>query len=1332
MYGSSSNVSIGETMLRRENKVLRTIRDVNKLIARETELDALLQKTCNVLVETSSYAYAWIFTSDDRQEVFRAYQPQVPTECDPLSPFPFTKEPCFCIEESLKSEDVVFLRNRAQTCQDCPALNVFAEGVAITAKISFENQLFGFLTLYLEEQFMAQEVELKLISELASDLGQGLHELQMREQNIAELHESIQTLGKRERFLQNVYDAIQDGISILDTSLTIINVNSVVEKRQAHNMPVVGKKCYDAYQSRQTACSRCPAVRTIETGLPQKELLFVPEITVNGRKERSWVELSTFPLKNQEGVLIGVIEYTKDVTEQKIAEEKYREVQDRLNLAVESAGIGLWDWEVQTGKTVFNEQWAQMVGYTLEELQPCSFKVWAQMVHPDDLQESEQCLNAHFSGEKVQYECKVRMKHKNGDWVWVLTRGKVVEWDSNFKPVRMTGTHVDITDLKNTQAKLAESAKNFRGFFQAIDDLFLVATLDGKILMTNYAYQKKLGYTQQELQEMTLMELHPEHQRMEAAQRLKDILQGTRSVCNLPLCKKDGTQVSVESRIWLGRWNHSPVLFGISKDLTEQEAALEQFRDMFEHNPSPMALTQTEDSVFIDVNRAFCKLLECEKHEVLGKTAIDLHVFEDVKKFLHMKQDIREKGFVSNISLHIRTRKGNLRYGQFSGEIIKLQTGTFFLTTILDLTDRVAAENALQQNRRFLEMITETTPSFLYIYDVGENRTVWTNAAHSEMFKDIFIDPKKAVTADDLIEKIHPDDVPVAFGALEKLRTQEVNAVERLEYRLRDKDGHFRWFEEWKTVFERTPNGNIKSIICAGHEITERKLNELEIRKLSKIVEQSPLSVVITDIKGHIEYVNQAFTKTTGYSFEEVKGQNPRILKTSNTSQEEYEKLWATITARKEWNGEFYNKKKNGEFFWENAIICPLIDEHDQITHFIGIKEDITEKKRDEEDRLQSQKMEAVGKLAGGIAHDLNNILTVIIANSDLSLAEVDEHSELYENIVQIEKAADRAAHLVRQLLAFSRKQILRKKVIDINHLISNFEKMLRRVIKENIILTTKYCQNLSQIKADPAQIEQAILNLVINARDAMEFGGHLSIETQNTMLDEVLGRKYNVAPGKYVCISITDTGIGMSEEIQKKIFEPFFTTKPIYEGAGLGLSMVFGVISQSGGTVQVKSVPNEGATFNLYLPAIDGERALEEQPKAVKPLPKAQETILIVEDEALIRDTIASSLKRQGYKTLTATDGDEALAFSQAYADTIHLLLTDVVMPNMSGKQLSDSFTTVHPETNFIYMSGYADKEVLKHGVSEDELFIQKPFTIHELSKVIAKALKKEAGAEF
>ena len=350
---------------------------------------------------------------------------------------------------------------------------------------------------------------------------------------------------------------------------------------------------------------------------------------------------------------------------------------------------------------------------------------------------------------------------------------------------------------------------------------------------------------------------------------------------------------------------------------------------------------------------------------------------------------------------------------------------------------------------------------------------------------------------------------------------------------------------------------------------SERKQAQEQLSKLFQAVEQSPATVIIADTDGNIEYVNPKFTQLTGYTFEEVIGKNPRILNSGETPLEEYKLLWETITSGREWRGEFHNKKKNDEFYWESASISPIRNSKGDITHFLGVKEDITERKKAEkematlEEQLrQSQKMEAIGRLAGGVAHDFNNSLTVIKGYSQLSLIGLKKDDPLRPDIEEIQKAAERAANLTRQLLAFSRRQILDMKVLDLNNILRDLDKMLRRIIGEDIELVTLFTEDLGTVKTDPGQMEQVIVNLAVNARDAMPNGGKLTIETANVILDQEYASKHiAVKPGHYIMLSVSDTGCGMTPEVRDRVFEPFFTTKEKGKGTGLGLSTVYGIV---------------------------------------------------------------------------------------------------------------------------------------------------------------------------
>jgi two-component system cell cycle sensor histidine kinase/response regulator CckA len=379
-----------------------------------------------------------------------------------------------------------------------------------------------------------------------------------------------------------------------------------------------------------------------------------------------------------------------------------------------------------------------------------------------------------------------------------------------------------------------------------------------------------------------------------------------------------------------------------------------------------------------------------------------------------------------------------------------------------------------------------------------------------------------------------------------------------------------------------------------------------------------------------------------------------------------------------------------------------------------------------EEQLRQSQKMEAIGRLAGGIAHDFNNLLTVISGYSQLSLTTLREGNPLRDNLLQIQRATERAAALTRQLLAFSRRQILNLRLIDLNLIVQDLDKMLRRIIGEDIELVTVLSRDLWKITSDPSQIEQVILNLAVNSRDAMAKGGRFFVETSNTELDQEHARSHmGVKPGAYVKLLIRDTGAGMSPEVQERLFEPFFTTKEKEKGTGLALSTVYGIIKQSGGNIWVHSELGQGTTFEVYLPkAEESGESLKPRVGVIHGL-QGSETVLLVEDEEAVRVLARKTLEGYGYRTLDAGHGEEALKRSKEYGKKIDLLLTDVVMPGMSGREVADRLSLLHPEIKVLYMTGYADSAIVHHGILEPgTALLLKPFTPDALAQKVREIL--------
>jgi PAS domain S-box-containing protein len=525
----------------------------------------------------------------------------------------------------------------------------------------------------------------------------------------------------------------------------------------------------------------------------------------------------------------------------------------------------------------------------------------------------------------------------------------------------------------------------------------------------------------------------------------------------------------------------------------------------------------------------------------------------------------------------------------------------------------------------------------------------------------------------------------------------------------------------------------IKRALHEAENWRERQRVEAELRKLSHAVEQSSSTIIITDPQGYIEYVNPGFTKTSGYTAAEAIGQHTRLLKSGHTPPEVYQDLWETISADKEWRGEFQNKKKNGELYWESASISPIRNAAGLITHFLAVKEDITERKQAEEVRAkleeqlrQSQKMESVGRLAGGVAHDFNNLLTVILGYCDILEDTLHAGDSRLEDLTRIRQAGESAAVLTRQLLAFSRQQILTPTVLDLNDLVTRFHKMLGRLIGEDIIISMVLQPGLWPVTADPGQIEQVIMNLVVNARDAMPTGGRLTIETGNVHFDDSYAENHLEAPtGPCVMLIVTDTGHGIDEPTRARLFEPFFTTKEPGKGTGLGLATVYGIVKQSGGHIMVYSEPGLGTTFKIYLPAYQTDSTTLASSQSQPVSRGGHETILLVEDNELVRSLSQRALQDKGYLILESRSGDEALSLVGQYQGQIDLLLTDVVMPRISGRELAEQLKALHPRLKVLFMSGYTNDTMIQHGVMTAKIeFLSKPFSPNVLASKVREML--------
>ncbi len=533
--------------------------------------------------------------------------------------------------------------------------------------------------------------------------------------------------------------------------------------------------------------------------------------------------------------------------------------------------------------------------------------------------------------------------------------------------------------------------------------------------------------------------------------------------------------------------------------------------------------------------------------------------------------------------------------------------------------------------------------------------------------------------------------------------------------------------EEITLLDELAENISFALDVLDGRERARK--GEQELRRLSRAVEQTPASIVVTDLEGRIEYVNPGFTKVAGYTAEEAREQNPRILKSGRTPPEVIRQLWETITAGRDWYGELCNRRKDGTLYWEQASISPVRDDRGTTTHYVSVGEDVTARKAAAEELagtqqqlLQAQKMEAVGRLAGGVAHDFNNLLTVIQGYGEMVRDSLSGDSR-QESMEEVLKAAGRATSLTRQLLAFSRKQVLEPKIVRLGAIVRDTGRMLERLIGEDIALSLALPESLATVKADPGQVEQVILNLAVNARDAMPGGGRLTISVDDvTEPVPVEGIPEILPAGRWVRLTVEDTGCGMDAETLAHAFEPFFTTKERGKGTGLGLSTVYGIVRQSDGFVQVASATGKGTTFRIYLPRSDEEKTSGIRPSVLSR--QGTETVLVVEDEPAVRNLVQAVLKRKGYNVLVAGDGAGALDIVDGHPDPIHVLLTDVVMPGMNGRDLAALVRTRRPSIKVILMSGYTADVLADLGTEGGPEYLSKPFTEQTLTAKLRETL--------
>jgi len=858
----------------------------------------------------------------------------------------------------------------------------------------------------------------------------------------------------------------------------------------------------------------------------------------------------------------------------------------------------------------------------------------------------------------------------------------------------------------------------------SIPGLFYVINQEGRFVRWNQALQDFLGLSSEQVSQSEVVSLVNQEDREMISRKIGEIFRDGHAEAEARVLARGGSRyvsliarrMGVEGKMYL---------VGTGLDITgrrQMEAELELQSAAL--NSAANAIVITDRAGTIEwVNPSFCSLTGYVPEEALGRNPRDL-----VKSGLHDQALYQTMwntilaGQVWQGEIVNRKKDGTLYTEEQTITPVKDESSAIahFIGIKLDVTKRKEAEQALKMFRALMDGSSDTIhvidPETGRFLDVNETACLSSGYAREELL---------ALSVFDV--DVNLADLSSWLEAMEELRT---SGSIMLESRIRRKDGT-TFPVEVSASYIQVNHGYVVAVV---RDITERKQAEEVLRetrdRLERVARAGNIGLWDWDLRTNQGYYSPECKRQIGYEDHEITFDHDEWQRRLHPDDRRrmIQALDAFIANEEpKYVHQYRFRHKDGSYRWILSQASLEFDEGGRPIYLNGSHVDITEYKQLEEQFQQAQKMESVGQLAGGVAHDFNNLISVILGYANYALQTLPEDSPMRADIQEIYNAGERAAALTRQLLAFSRRQVLQPDVVNLTDLVTEHEKILRRLVREDIDLEVVSPEDLGCVKIDPRQMEQVIMNLVVNARDAMPTGGHLTIEMKNADLDQSYTNGHMmVRPGSYVLLAVTDTGEGMDEATVARVFEPFFTTKEQGKGTGLGLSTVYGIVKQSGGFVFVYSEKGAGTTIKIYLPQVEEELQPRNGLVQSGRLSRGTGTILLVEDEDSVRSLTERILTTAGYTVLPAADAGEALKLMERHGEEIRLLLTDVIMPGMSGPELAKQLTGMQPALKTVYMSGYANEAIVRHGLAEGETaFIGKPFTGVELTRIVQIAFE-------
>ena len=920
------------------------------------------------------------------------------------------------------------------------------------------------------------------------------------------------------------------------------------------------------------------------------------------------IDDSAAPIRDDRGRILGVVLIFRDVTDQRRAQRRLRESEERYRTLVEASPQMVWALRPDWTMAFASRKWTEFTGKTAEQTRGA--EEVALLFHPDDVPAFRATVGPAWARGEA-HEVVARWRRHDGEYRWTSSRAVPVK-DENGAVVMWIGTTADVHEQRLAAEELGRSREEYRLLVETNPALICRFRPDGTLTFVNDTYCAVFGKSREEL-----------------------------------------------------------------------------------------------------VGSRFLPLVPPEDHPVVGRMLAALS--PGMGPYVHEHRVVVAGGvrWQRWTNLHIAGRTADAEY-QAVG---------------VDVTDRRRAEEAAVESERRLRAILDAEPECVKLID-ADGRLLEMNPAGLAMIE---AESAGEVVGREMCDLVHPEH-RAAFAELNR----RVLAGETgwLEFRVTGLRGADRWLETHATPL-RDRDGRVVAVLGVTRDVTGKKKLEERVEAahhmLEMVLDHVPQGVFWKDQESRYLGCNSVVARAfglagpgaiVGLTDYDLPGLRPEQADFFIRKDREVVESGRAILGIEE-----PATLADGSVIWMETNKIPMRDSRGEIVGVLGTWQDVTDRKKLEDQLRQSQKMEAVGQLAGGVAHDFNNLLTVINGYADLLLTRVPSEEPMYHELEQVRNAGERAAGLTRQLLAFSRRTVVEPKVLDLNAVVWESETMLRRLIGEDVELVVRGAPGLHRIKADPGQVGQVLLNLALNARDAMPRGGKLTISTRNVGVDEAsTARRPEVKPGDYAVLSVSDTGTGMAPEVLARIFEPFFTTKGVGRGTGLGLAVVHGIVQQSGGHIDVETESGRGTTFRLYFPVIEEEAGPLSRLIKRKTASPGTETVLFVEDEEGVRRVGELALRGHGYTVLSAAGPAEALRMFEDRRGGLALLVTDVVMPDMSGPQLADALRAKHPQMKVLFISGYTADAVLRHGILEGATnFLHKPFSPVALANKVREILDRE-----